>query len=280
MGGLRMLRATVAAGITALLTLVMVSPAVAEECSQAAQSSGACVRVTTTLDNSGVTVGAAGVTPGAPGSATRPSTRPPTSWWSPPPPREPVLGTSECEVKISGYCRASSPAKNPSVKETPPTPPSTLNDLVGFSPGSPQIRVEPGAWSIPRVPTNVFAAVGETREMGELLGYPIEILFQPVRYEWTYGDGAARTFSQAGSSWGSRQFSATATSHVYSRPGNYRLTLRVGFSASYRFDDGAFQSIPGLVWRDSGARTLTVLTVSRGLVESGCAPGTLLRGKC
>jgi hypothetical protein len=275
-----MLRTTLAAGVTALLTLVMVSPAVAEECSQAAQSSGACVRVTTTLDSSGVTVGANGLTPGTPGSATSPSTRPPTSWWSPPPPREPVLGTSECEVKISGYCRASSPAKNSSPEETPPTPPSTLSDLVGFSPGSPQIRVEPGGWSIPRVPTNVFAAVGETREMGELLGYPIEILFQPVRYEWTYGDGARATLYEPGSSWGARQFSATPTSHVYARPGNYPLTLRVGFSASYRFDDGAFESIPGLVWRDSGARSVTVLTVSRGLVESGCAPGTLVRGKC
>ena len=275
-----MLKAALAAGVTALLALVMVSPAVAEECSQAAQSSGACVRVTTTLDRSGVTVGANGLTPGTPGSATSPPTRPPTSWWSPPPPREPVLGTSECEVKISGYCRASSPAKNPSPKETPPTPPSTLSDLVGFSPGSPQIRVEPGGWSIPRVPTNVFAAVGETREMGELLGYPIEILFQPVRYEWTYGDGARATLSEAGSAWGARQFSATATSHVYARPGNYPLTLRVGFRASYRFNDGAFESIPGLVWRDSGARSVTVLTVSRGLVESGCAPGTLVRGKC
>ena len=116
--------------------------------------------------------------------------------------------------------------------------------------------------------------------MGELLGYPIEILFQPVRYEWTYGDGARATLSEAGSSWGARQFSATATSHVYARPGNYPRTLRVGFSASYRFDDGAFESIPGLVWRDSGARSVTVLTVSRGLVESGCAPGTLVRGKC
>jgi hypothetical protein len=67
-----MLKAALAAGVTALLTLVMVSPAVAEECSQAAQSSGACVRVTTTLDSSGVTVGANGLTPGTPGSATSP----------------------------------------------------------------------------------------------------------------------------------------------------------------------------------------------------------------
>ncbi len=130
------------------------------------------------------------------------------------------------------------------------------------------------------MPTNIFAVVGESREVGELLGYPIEVRFQPVRYEWTYGDGTRGTLSHKGASWGSQQFSATATSHVYSRPGSYTISLRVGFSASYRFDEGGFQSIPGMVWRDSGSRTIAVLTVSRGLVDIGCAPGTLVRGKC
>lgn len=130
------------------------------------------------------------------------------------------------------------------------------------------------------MPTNVFAVVEESREVGELLGYPIEIRFQPVRYEWTYGDGTRQTLSNKGASWRAQQFSETTTSHVYSRPGSYTISLRVGFSASYRFDAGAFESIPGTVWRDSGSRTVTVLTVSRGLVDIGCAPGTLVRGKC
>mgnify|MGYP001097160457 CR=1 FL=1 len=275
-----MLKPLLAALGVAVLVAVIAPPALADGCSQAAQSSGSCVTVTTTLGDSGVTVGASESTPGSSGSTTTPSPQPPTSWWSPPPPREPVLGSAECEIKISGYCRASSPAKNPPVTVTPPTPPSTVSDLAGFSPSSPQIRVEPGGWSIPRVPTNVFAVVGESLETGELLGYPIQILFQPVRYEWAYGDGSTRTVTEAGSSWGARQFSATSTSHVYSRPGTYSLSVRVGFRASYRFDDGAFQSIPGTIWRDSGSYTVRVRTVSRGLVERGCAPGALVRGKC
>jgi hypothetical protein len=126
----------------------------------------------------------------------------------------------------------------------------------------------------------MYALVGETREAGELLGWPIEVLFQPSQYVWNFGDGNTARLSIAGKSWGGAQFSPTETSHVYSQPGTYQVSLTVGYVASYRFDGGAFRSIPGVVWRDAGSQMLAVLRVTSVLVERGCAPSSLVDGRC
>jgi len=260
------------------LSLLSATPAAANECSQAAQSSGQCLSITTDVSGGGVSVGASTSTPGTVGSTSGSGAR---SSWPPPPPREPVLGSSECQVKISGYCRAASPSKNqPQVVKTPPTPPTSARDLESFRPGSPAIVIEPGGWSIPRLPTNMYAVIGESRETGELLGWPIQVRFTPAQYLWGYGDGASATHSVAGGSWNGAQFSATTTSHTYSRPGQYRVSLQVGFEVAYRFDDGEFVGIPGMVWQAAAEQNLQVLTVTSLLVDQGCSPRALTEGRC
>lgn len=264
------------------LLLVATPPAMASECSQAAQSSGQCLSITTELDQEGITLGASTSSPGGPGQSSASSSGSAQSWWSPRPPREPVVGTSECEIKVSGYCRASSPDKNPtaSLEETPPEPPSHASDLESFVPGVPGIEVEPDGWSLPRLPTNIFARITESVEQGELLGWPIQVRFSPSTYRFTYGDGTSSQLSVAGSSWGSGQFLPTATSHVYSYPGTYRIGLQVGFDVAYRFDGGPFVPVTGTIWRDAGAREVEVLRVTSLLVERGCASHALLEGRC
>lgn len=264
------------------LLLIAITPAMASECSQAAQSSGQCLSITTELDREGITLGASTSSPGAPGQSSASSSGGGQSWWSPRPPREPVLGTSECRIKISGYCRASSPDKNPTVsfEETPPEPPSHASELESFTPGSPGIEVEPDGWSLPRLPTNIFARVSKSVEQGELLGWPIQVRFSPSTYRFTYGDGTSSRLSVAGRSWGSGQFLPTATSHVYSHPGTYQIGLQVGFDVAYRFDGGPFVPVTGTVWRDAGAREVEVLRVTSLLVEEGCASHALVAGRC
>jgi hypothetical protein len=264
------------------LLLVVITPAMANECSQAAQSSGQCLNITTELDQEGITLGASTSSPGAPGQSSASSSGSAQSWWSPPPPREPVLGTSECEIKVSGYCRASSPDKNPTVSsgETAPEPPSHASDLESFVPGAPGIEVEPNGWSLPRLPTNIFARINESVKQGELLGWPIQVRFSPSTYRFSYGDGTSSQLSVAGSSWGSGQFLPTATSHVYSYPGTYQVGLQVGFDVAYRFDGGPFVPVSGTVWRDAGTRKMEVLRVTPLLVEEGCAAHALVGGRC
>jgi hypothetical protein len=151
---------------------------------------------------------------------------------------DPVLGSAQCEIKIAGLCRGSSPARDV-VEREEPTPPQSLSDVAQFAPGGAGFVQEPTGWSLPLLPTNVFSTASATTESGELLGWPIEVRFTPVAYTWSFGDGTTRVDSSPGASWGTRQFSVTPTSHRYEISGDYRIGLEVTYEASYRFDGGS-----------------------------------------
>ncbi len=255
-----------------------------EECSHGSRTSGECVAVTTEVNDSGVTVGAEIGLPGTgPGRLATPptSTRPPGGGWSPPPPQAPVLGSESCVNIVTGSCRGSSPPKNPPVATpTPPTPPTTLSDVASFVPSASGIVVQPGWWSLPRVPTNIYSLAGSQTQAGELLGWPIEVAFTPQAFVWSYGDGVTRRVLVPGESWGGAQFSPTATSHTYRAPGLYAVSLVVEYAVAYRFPGDAFVSLPGLVSTRMGATDVRVLRVSPVLTSSGCSPAALDDGRC
>ena len=262
-----------------------------EECSQGARTSGGCVSITTEVTEQQVTLGAGVTIPGTELGTTQASDpRPlapltPGAPWSPPPRRDPVLGSSQCVNIVSGSCRGSSPAKNPvqaevAVPVASPIPPTSLSDLASFSPSGSSIVVEPGWWSLPRVPTNIYTRASVDTQPGELLGWPIEVRFTPQAFNWSYGDGVTRRTSGPGGSWGGAQFSSTATSHTYSSPGNYSLSLSVEYALSYRFPGEAFVSIPGTITQNQGTARVQVLRVSPVLTEAGCPPSSLVDGRC
>ena len=160
------------------------------------------------------------------------------------------------------------------------TPPQSLSDVAQFAPGGAGFVQEPTGWSLPLLPTNVFSTASATTESGELLGWPIEVRFTPVAYTWSFGDGTTRVDSSPGASWGTRQFSVTPTSHRYEISGDYRIGLEVTYEASYRFDGGAFQSLPGQITRSGGDKVVEVLSVTPVLVDRGCHSETLVAGRC
>lgn len=255
-----------------------------EACSQASRTSGECPSVTTTVDSDGVTLGATQTTPGSAGTTSEPSSTPLNAPRSPPPVRNPVLGSAQCTVIIGGSCRGQSPPKTPPVPEVSvaqkPTAPRTLSDLVSFAPDAPGIVVEPGTWSLPRLETNIYSSARSHTRVGELLGWPIEVRFSPQLFRWNYGDGSGASHTQAGRSWGAAQFSASPTGHVYRAPGEYAITLQVDYSVAYRFGDGPFVPLSGTVTTDSGVFGLTVLRVTPVLVDHGCAGKILVEGRC
>lgn len=257
-----------------------------EACSHGSMTSGECPSITTTVDSGGVSLGASVSTPGSPGSTTTTpgqSSSPPRAPWSAPPVRNPVLGSPECTVIIGGSCRGQSPPRNPPVVTTTvdePIAPTSLSDLAAFSPRVPGIIVEPGAWSLPRLSTNIIAVAGTEIQSGELLGWPIEVRFSPETYRWNYGDGSRVTHSVAGASWGQAQFSRTPTGHVFRSPGRYFVTLEVDYAVAYRFGEGAFVPLSGVVRRGAGPVGINVLRVTPVLVEDGCAGTALVEGRC
>lgn len=278
---------------TLIIAVVLTStpgtgPVLLEACSQGSRISGECANISSTVDGQSVTLGATQSTPGSPGGATSTPLAPPQTGprlpWSPPPVRNPVLGSAQCSVIIAGSCRGQSPPKNPPQASAPavvrPIPPGSLSDLAAFSPSSPAIVVEPGAWSLPRVMTNIYASAQEHSQAGELLGWPIEVRFSPRGYRWNYGDGSSANHSEPGGSWGARQFSPTSTGHIYRAPGTYTITLQVDYAVSYRFDTGAFVPVAGQVSASAGSTSVTVLRVTPVLVDRGCDASTLVEGRC
>jgi hypothetical protein len=256
-----------------------------EACSQASRTSGECLSVTGSLGTQGLTLEATSTRAGQPGST---STIPGNSVFSSPripaPPRYPVLGSRECSIILAGLCRGQSAPKNPPASSTrvvrAPTPPQSVRDLAAFSPLPPGIVMEPGSWTLPRVPTNIYSSAGPQTQTGVLLGWPIEVRFSPQAFHWSYGDGAGSTESDSGGSWGSNQFQATSSSHIYKAPGSYTVTLRVDYAVSYRFGQGAYVSLPGSVSQSGPPATLQVLRVNSILVEEGCPAGALTEGRC
>jgi hypothetical protein len=278
---------SVVLGIGAFLVLGGVLDAGAswqEACSQASRTSGECPSITTTVDGAGVTLGATQTTPGSAGTTSEPSSTPLDAPWSPPPVRNPVLGSAQCTVIIGGSCRGQSPPKNPpepvvSVVQQP-TAPRSVSDLVSFAPDAPGIVVEPGTWSLPRLETNIYSSARSHTRTGELLGWPIEVRFSPQVFRWNYGDGSSASHAQAGRSWGAAQFSASPTGHVYRAPGVYAITLQVDYSVAYRFGDGPFVPVSGTVTAGSGPIEVRVLRVTPVLVDHGCAGKILVEGRC
>lgn len=202
----------------------------------------------------------------------------------PPPPRNPTLGSSDCEVMIAGMCRGASPPRHqpspplPPVSagpggsppgsqgpSTPPTPPRSVSELGDFSPERPGLDIQPGDWSMPRLSTNFVAQARTHRQSGELAGWPIEVRFTPHRYHWNFGDGNSATFSEPGRTWealGLRQFQPTGTSHVYQRPGSYQASVRVEYRVEFRFVGESWQRLSGTVSATSQTNRIRVLTVS------------------
>ncbi len=256
-----------------------------DACSQASRTGGSCTGISTSVSADGVTLGATATTPGSTaGSVSTPATSVFSSPRIPRPPRNPVLGSRQCSIILAGLCRGQSAPKNPPPQATrvprAPTPPTSVSDLVAFQPLPPGIVIEPGAWSLPRVPTNIFSTAGVQSQSGTLLGWPIEVRFSPQTFRWSYGDGTSVTRSGPGSSWGSNQFGATQTSHIFRAPGTYTVTLQVDYSVSYRFDQGGFVALAGLVTRAGPPATLQILRVNSVLVEEGCPSGGLVQGRC
>lgn len=245
------------------------TPALAD-CTQGERIGGECSSVTTTSDGSEVTIGLTTSSDGSPGTAASSSTSTYGSGsWSPPPIRqEAELGSSECEVKLAGLCRAQAPAKptaSENTEATPPTPPTHASQLKGFRPDTPSIGIEPNAWSLPTLAVNVYARAERHRVNGELLGWPVVVRFTPVAFHWNYGDGTGRSVNSAGgslSALGKQQFDATPTSHVYRKPGRYTVSLQVDYRVEFRFVEGGFRDIDGLVSARASSRAIDVLTVS------------------
>ncbi|HWR86056.1 MAG TPA: hypothetical protein VN200_08695 [Rhodoglobus sp.] len=176
-----------------------------------------------------------------------------------------------CEQVYRDYCYGVGPGRAPEAPTATPT--VTLADVAQFRPQSATQSMEPEGWMVVGLEANFFASSGIHQVDGTLLGQPASVRFTPVAFHWDYGDGTTRTSAVGGASWGdlgAREFDATPTSHAYSAPGTYTITLAIDYAAQYRFGAGAWMPVPGVVRVQANQLNAVAGDAKTVLVERQC----------
>jgi PKD repeat protein len=153
------------------------------------------------------------------------------------------------------------------------TPPITLSDIESFRPETGVTAMEPNGWIVVGMNTNFYSTAVTHEVAGSLLGFAASVRFTPEAWQWGYGDGAVATTSTPGASWaalGLVEFDATSTSHVFTTPGSFAISLAIRFRAEYRFAGSEWVPIAGTLTVPSGALNATAGDAATVLVSRDC----------
>lgn len=151
--------------------------------------------------------------------------------------------------------------------------PLTMTDVAQFAPAPATTVGEPGNVGITGMPANFVAAASVHTRAGTLFDRPTSVRFTPVRFSFTYGDGATTTTNTGGRSWaalGQAQFTPTPTSHSYRERGTYSAHVTVHYTAEVDIGGGWFP-IDGELSIDGPARQIRVYEAETALVARTCA---------
>ena len=153
------------------------------------------------------------------------------------------------------------------------TPAPTLTDIAAFRPTAGVDHMQPNGWFVVGLDANFYATGGSSVVSGTLLGYPADVRFTPIQWQWVYGDGTGATRSTPGATWaaqGIAEFDPTPTSHIYTEPGTYYIDLTIGYRAEYRFNGSGWATIAGTLWLPANRLVATVGSAKTVLVERDC----------
>ncbi|RZS64478.1 hypothetical protein EV187_2865 [Agromyces ramosus] len=175
-------------------------------------------------------------------------------------------------------CRPEDPltcAGDPTAPADEPVAPVvvTLRDIASFRPSAPENGMEPGGWAIEGLPANFVAGASVQVMSGTLLGQSADVRFTPVGFRWTHSDGGVVESVGPGATWatlGQREFSPTATSHVYASAGEYTVDLSVVVRAEYRFAGSPWRSIAGTLSLAGAPQRVLVGEFDTVLTQGDC----------
>lgn len=168
--------------------------------------------------------------------------------------------TFNCMARLATVASCRSTPAPPSV--TPANyNPVTIEDLANFVPQQASLVSQPRGWTVVNLDTNFIAGASTHVVGGSLFGGSAEVRFTPHAYDWNYGDGSTNSTAVPGARWdalGVREFSPTATSHIYRQEGSFTTTVVVRYGVEYRIGGGAWIPVSGEV---SSAATAVVTSV-------------------
>ncbi|KRE78784.1 hypothetical protein ASG71_10325 [Arthrobacter sp. Soil763] len=110
-----------------------------------------------------------------------------------------------------------------------------------------RVTAQPSPHTLRGADTNFYAEAAEQQFDIKILAQDVHIEARPVQYTWNYGDGT--TLGPQNSAGGplpqDRWGEKTATSHVYTRTGDFSVVLTTSFLGTYSVNGGPPLPIPG-----------------------------------
>lgn len=150
--------------------------------------------------------------------------------------------------------------------------PLTIEDLARFAPDPVTTTAEPGNAGVVGMATNFVATVAAHTASGTLLDRPVTVRFTPARVVFDHGDGTTATAPDGGRTWatlGQAPFTATPTSHFYTRRGTYTTRTTVAYTAEVDVGGGWFP-VSGELSVDGASRQIRIYEATTALVARTC----------
>ena len=148
----------------------------------------------------------------------------------------------QCQVDpvVGNYgCRTDEPAE-PEDEERPElTPGDVLRAVREIGLPSLRVNIQPGDETLVNIETIFWADPQPFERSVTLLDFDVDLVAEPVRYDWVHGDGSARSTEQPGA-----PYPAMDVTHQYTKPADdVQAHVDVTYRVRYRVDGGPWQTI-------------------------------------
>jgi hypothetical protein len=145
---------------------------------------------------------------------------------------DPVIGMYGCRTDQAE-------PDEPDADEPGLTPGDVLRAVREIGLPSLQVKVQPGAETLVNVPTIFYAEPQPFERSVRLLDFDVDLLAEPVSYQWVHGDGTSATTDRPG-----RPYPAMDVVHRYARPADdLQARVDVTYRVRFRVDGGPWQTI-------------------------------------
>ena len=153
-----------------------------------------------------------------------------------------------------------------------PLPVFTLQDFQRLAVAPADSHVQPAPDTLKNMNTNVYAVAQPQSFTTTLGGYPVSVRAYPVQYTWNFGDGSSLGPTPlTGSPLTEGQWDVpTDTSHVYTRTGDFSVTLTTSFFGEYNIAGTGWQPVAGYNQVSSAPVQLSVWRATVHNVAEDC----------
>ena len=106
-----------------------------------------------------------------------------------------------------------------------------------------EVQIQPEERTLVNFETNFFARPQAFEESVTLLGQDVDVRADPVRFDWTFGDGSSEQTPSAGAPYPDLEIT-----HTYSDADvTVQPSVAVTYAAEFRVGDGDWEQIPETV---------------------------------